>query len=51
MPFGPGGENCELSDRGDLDVNNPSFFDPTGDYDYYERFGGRAGLGDCLDGK
>ncbi|KAG8235135.1 hypothetical protein J437_LFUL012331 [Ladona fulva] len=49
-PFGGERENCELSDRDsrDLDVNNPSYFETTGDYDFYERFGGRAG-GDCLD--
>ena len=51
-PYGPERENCELSDRDsrDLDINNPSYFETTGDYDFYERFGGRAG-GDCLDGK
>lgn len=50
-PYGAERENCELSDRDtrDLDVNNPSYFETTGDYDFYERFGGRSG-GDCLDG-
>jgi hypothetical protein len=33
-----------------LDINNPSYFETTGDYDFYERFGGRSG-GDCLDGE
>jgi hypothetical protein len=52
VPYGPERENCELSDRDsrELDINNPSYFETTGDYDFYERFGGRAG-GDCLDGK
>jgi hypothetical protein len=33
-----------------LDINNPSYFETTGDYDFYERFGGRNGV-DCLDGE
>ena len=51
VPYGPERENCELSDRDsrELDINNPSYFETTGDYDFYERFGGRSG-GDCLDG-
>ncbi|PNF26529.1 hypothetical protein B7P43_G13971 [Cryptotermes secundus] len=50
VPYGSERENCELSDRDsrDLDINNPSYFETTGDYDFYERFGGRSG-GDCLD--
>lgn len=52
VPYGSERENCELSDRDsrDLDINNPSYFETTGDYDFYERFGGRSG-GDCLDGE
>ena len=52
MPYGQERENCELSDRDsrELDINNPSYFETTGDYDFYERFGGRS-AGDCLDGK
>lgn len=47
-------DNCELSDRDsrDLDMNNPSYFDNTGNFDFYERSPGRQGFdGDCLDGK
>lgn len=55
----PGGydgerENCELSDRDsrDLEVDNPEYFDNTGNYDYYERALTRQGVdGECLDGK
>lgn len=45
-------DNCELSDRDsrELDANNPMFFEHTGESDFYERFGGRAGS-ECLDGK
>ncbi|XP_014260644.1 uncharacterized protein LOC106673149 isoform X2 [Cimex lectularius] len=50
-PFSPQKENCELSDHDsrDLNLNNPSFFETTGDYDFYERSAGRSGNGDCLD--
>ncbi|KAJ1525654.1 hypothetical protein ONE63_008872 [Megalurothrips usitatus] len=52
-PFGAAErENCELSDRDsrDLDVGNPTFFETTADYDFYERFNGRQGIGgECLD--
>lgn len=47
-------DNCELSDRDsrDLDINNPTFFDTSGNYDYYERSFARDGIeGECLDGK
>ncbi|XP_065219533.1 uncharacterized protein LOC135845021 isoform X2 [Planococcus citri] len=50
-PYGPQRENCELSDRDtrDLDMNNPNYFDPAGEYDFYERSAqGRNGQ-DCLD--
>ncbi|XP_046985731.1 uncharacterized protein LOC124555752 [Schistocerca americana] len=49
-PYGAERENCELSDRDtkDFDINNPLYFETTGDYDFYERFGGRI-AGDCLD--
>lgn len=46
-------DNCELSDRDsrDLDMNNPTFFDTTGNFDFYERSAGRdGGDGECLDG-
>lgn len=51
--FTPQKENCELSDHDtrDLNLNNPSFFETTGDYDFYERSPGRSNLADCLDGK
>jgi hypothetical protein len=44
-------DNCEMSDRDsrELDANNPMFFDHSGESDFYERFGGRAGS-ECLDG-
>ncbi|KAL1129937.1 hypothetical protein AAG570_012881 [Ranatra chinensis] len=50
-PFGSQRDNCELSDHDtkDLNMNNPSFFETTGDYDFYERSIGRAGTGDCID--
>ncbi|XP_073994788.1 no mechanoreceptor potential A isoform X2 [Rhodnius prolixus] len=49
--FTPQKENCELSDHDtrDLNLNNPSFFETTGDYDFYERSPGRSNLADCLD--
>ncbi|XP_072162409.1 LOW QUALITY PROTEIN: uncharacterized protein nompA [Bemisia tabaci] len=50
-PYGAQRENCELSDRDtrDLDMNNPTFFETTGDYDFYERAAsGRSGQ-ECLD--
>lgn len=45
--------NCELSDRDskELDVQSPGQFDQ-GNYDFYERSAGRAGVdGECLDGE
>ncbi|XP_022904639.2 uncharacterized protein [Onthophagus taurus] len=45
-------ENCELSDRDsrDLDINNPQYFEPINNFNYYERSLGRQGVdGDCLD--
>lgn len=55
---GPGGydsekENCELSDRDtrDLEIDNPQYFDTTGNYDFYERSSGRQSLEECLDGR
>ncbi|KAK3909265.1 hypothetical protein KUF71_003864 [Frankliniella fusca] len=52
-PFGAAErENCELSDRDsrDLDPGNPTYFETTADYDFYERFNGRQGIGgECLD--
>lgn len=50
--FTPQKENCELSDHDsrDLNLNNPSFFETNGDYDFYERSPGRGLGGDCLDG-
>lgn len=54
-PFGAAErENCELSDRDsrELDPGNPSYFETTADYDFYERFNGRQGIGgECLDGE
>ncbi|BES89924.1 PAN_AP [Nesidiocoris tenuis] len=49
--FAPQKENCELSDHDsrDLNLNNPSFFETNGDYDFYERSPGRGLGGDCLD--
>ncbi|KAK7863129.1 hypothetical protein R5R35_002011 [Gryllus longicercus] len=51
VPFGADRENCELSDRDtrDLDIKNPSYFETNGDYDFYERFGERGLVGECLD--
>lgn len=51
-PVGPERDNCELSDKDsrELDVNNPTYFEISGDYDYFERSPGRQGQGDCLDG-
>ena len=47
-------ENCELSDQNsqDLDIENPSFYDNSERYDYYQREAdlGRAAAG-CLDGE
>ncbi|KAL1455022.1 hypothetical protein WDU94_009145 [Cyamophila willieti] len=51
VPYGGQRENCELSDRDarDLDMNNPSYFEPTGDFDFYEKSAsGRSGS-ECLD--
>ncbi|XP_039297911.1 uncharacterized protein LOC111054701 [Nilaparvata lugens] len=51
-PFGTARDNCELSDHDsrDLNLNNPAFFENTGEYDYYERSQSRSGPGgDCLD--
>ncbi|XP_065169086.1 uncharacterized protein nompA isoform X3 [Atheta coriaria] len=45
-------ENCELSDRDsrDIDINNPQYFENTGNFDYYERSNSRQGSDpDCLD--
>lgn len=52
VPYGGQRENCELSDRDarDLDMNNPSYFEPVGDFDFYEKSSsGRSGQ-ECLDG-
>lgn len=52
VPFGTARDNCELSDHDsrDLNLNNPAFFENTGEYDYYERSQSRSGPGgDCLD--
>lgn len=52
VPYGGQRENCELSDRDarDLDMNNPSYFEPVGDFDFYEKSAsGRSGQ-ECLDG-
>lgn len=51
VPYGGQRENCELSDRDarDLDMNNPSYFEPVGDFDFYEKSAsGRSGQ-ECLD--
>lgn len=49
---GPERDNCELSEKDsrELDVNNPAYFEISGDYDYFERSPGRQGQGECLDG-
>ena len=50
-------ENCELSDKNsyDLDIDNPSYYDNSERYDFYQR---EAGVGardvggvPCLDGE
>lgn len=53
VPYGDAErDNCELSDRDtrDMDVADPSYFDTTGNYDFYERSTSRSGE-ECLDGK
>ena len=44
-------ENCELSDQNshDLDINNPSYYDNSERYDFYQREA--AILDSCLDGE
>jgi len=47
-------ENCELSDRDSrqLDVSSPTYFENSPEYDFYERFNGRAAnQAECLDGE
>ena len=49
-------ENCELSDKNshDLDIDNPSYYDNSERYDFYQREAGHEGResgAPCLDGE
>ena len=46
-------ENCELSDKNshDLDINNPSNYDNSERYDFYQREASATEGAPCLDGE
>ena len=46
-------ENCELSDKNshDLDIDNPSFYDNSERYDFYQREASGVEGAPCLDGE